>query len=218
MEGMRVTQGNGSGTRRSGDAVAESYDAVAGLYIELFGDEELADPRDLGTITAWGGTCDGPVLDAGCGPGHWTAALARRGVEVAGVDLSVEFLEHARRRYPALSFQSVDLRRLPSGNGSWAGVLAWFSLIHLDPVEVQAALAEIHRVLAPGGRVLIGFFVGEGDEPLPFAHKVAPAWAWPVEWVEGQLARAGFKPMAATVRGASGAQRAQGHCEAVRAP
>lgn len=107
--------------RTDGEVVAASYDAVAGLYIELFGDEELADPRDLETITAWAATCDGPVLDAGCGPGHWTAALARRGVEVAGVDLSAEFLEHARRLYPALSFQSADVRRLPSRDGSWAG-------------------------------------------------------------------------------------------------
>ena len=204
--------------RTDGEAVAASYDAVAGLYIELFGDEELADPRDLETITAWAATCDGPVLDAGCGPGHWTAALARRGVEVAGVDLSAEFLERARRRYPALSFQSADVRRLPSRDGSWAGVLAWFSLIHLDPVDVRVAFAEMHRALAPGGRILIGFFAGEGDEPLPFAHQVAPAWSWPGEWVEEQLVLAGFRPRGATVRGASGTQRALGHCEAVRVP
>ena len=204
--------------RTDGEAVAASYDAVAGLYIELCGDEELADPRDLETITAWAATCDGPVLDAGCGPGHWTAALSRRGVEVAGVDLSAEFLERARCRYPALSFQSADVRRLPSRDGSWAGVLEWFSLIHLDPVDVRVAFAEMHRVLAPGGRILIGFFAGEGDEPLPFAHQVAPAWSWPGDWVEEQLALAGFRPRGATVRGASATQRALGHCEAVRVP
>lgn len=218
MGEKNVTPGNCDGGPRGGQAVAESYDAVAGRYIELFGDEELADPRDVETITGWAAMCDGRVLDAGCGPGHWTAALARRGVDVAGVDLSGEFLEHARRRYPALSFQSADLRRLPSLDSSWAGVLAWFSLIHLDPGEMRAALGEFHRVLAPGGRVLIGFFAGEGSEPLPFAHKVAPAWTWPSEWVQEQLVLAGFRPMATTVRGASGTQRAQGHCEAVREP
>ncbi len=204
--------------RTDGEAVAASYDAVAGLYIELFGDEELADPRDLETITAWAATCDGPVLDAGCGPGHWTAALARRGVEVAGVDLSAEFLEHARRRYPALSFQSADVRRLPSGDGTWAGVLAWFSLIHLQPTEVATVLGEFHRVLFPGGRVLLGFFMGEGDEPRSFAHQVAPAWAWPPAWVERELVTAGFSPVVFRPREATDTQRAQGHWEAIRVP
>ncbi|WP_367888724.1 class I SAM-dependent methyltransferase [Arthrobacter woluwensis] len=56
-----------------------------------------------------------------------------------------------------MSFQSADVRRLPSRTAR-GGVLAWFSLIHLDPVDVRAVLAEVHRVLAPGGRILIGFF------------------------------------------------------------
>ncbi|MBO9706272.1 MAG: class I SAM-dependent methyltransferase [Arthrobacter sp.] len=201
-----------------GDAVAASYDAVAGLYIDLFGDEDRADPEDRDAITAWALACDGPVLDAGCGPGHWTAALARRGVEAAGVDLSAEFLEHARRRHPALSFQQADLRRLPSEDGEWAGVLAWFSLIHLQPTEVTSVLGEFHRVLVPGGRVLLGFFTGEGEEPRSFAHQVAPAWAWPPAWVERELVTAGFSPVVSRPRDATATQRAQGHWEAIRVP
>lgn len=200
-----------------GRAVAESYDAVADLYAELFGDEELAEPEDRDAIVAWAAGCEGPVLDAGCGPGHWTAALARRGVQVAGVDLSTQFLAHARRRYPGLRFQQADLRRLPSEDGSWAGVLAWFSLIHFEPADMRRALAEIRRVLRPEGRMLLGFFTTDGDEPQVFAHKVAPAWAWPMEWIEDELVSAAFRPVASRVRAATGVQRAQGHWEAVLA-
>jgi len=203
---------------RHGRAVAESYDSVAGLYIELFGDEELAEPEDRDAIIAWATSCGGAVLDAGCGPGHWTEALAKRGIEVSGVDLSGRFLEHARRRYPGLLFQQADLRTLPFAERSLGGVLAWFSLIHFEEGELREALREFHRVLSPGGRLLLGFFRGEGDGPSRFAHKVTPAWAWPSSWLAGELASAGFLPVSSRGREATESQRAQGFWVAVKAP
>jgi trans-aconitate methyltransferase len=44
------------------------------------------------------------VLDAGCGPGHWTNHLAGRGLEVRGIDLVPAFIEHARTSYPDVAF------------------------------------------------------------------------------------------------------------------
>ena len=46
-------------------------------------------PVDRRIVETWAGTVDGTVLDAGCGPGHWTAHLASRGVDVRGADLEI---------------------------------------------------------------------------------------------------------------------------------
>ena len=53
---------------------------------------------------------DGPVIDVGCGPGHWTDFLHRRGVSVQGVDLVPEFIDSARERFPGVSFRVVSPR------------------------------------------------------------------------------------------------------------
>ncbi|MFJ3959314.1 class I SAM-dependent methyltransferase [Arthrobacter sp. NPDC090010] len=206
------------GEARASREVAEAYDQVAELYIELFGDEELADPADRDVIVQWAAGCRGPVLDAGCGPGHWSAALARRGVPVDGIDLSAQFLMRARRSCPELTFVQGDLRCLPYENGSRAGVLAWFSLIHFEEKQLRRALKEFHRVLAPGGGLLIGFFLQGGDEPRSFDHKVSPAWAWSSDWLAQELVSAGFLPIHSEERQATESQREQGHWSAVRAP
>jgi SAM-dependent methyltransferase len=67
----------------------------------------------------------GPVLDVGCGPGHVTAHLAARGLDVRGVDVSPRMVEHARRRYPSLRFDVASVTDLELVPGSLGGVLGW---------------------------------------------------------------------------------------------
>ena len=66
-----------------------------------------------------------PIVDAGCGPGHWTHWLTELGAEVEGVDLVPAFVELARARFPTASYRVARLDdlacltgRLP---GSWPG-------------------------------------------------------------------------------------------------
>jgi hypothetical protein len=72
-----------------------------------------------------------------------------------------------------------------------AGVLAWYSLIHLEPAELDGVLAGIRRVLVPGGALVVGFF--DGDRCEPFDHRVVRAHRWPPDEVSRRLARAGFE-------------------------
>ncbi len=172
-------------------AVAIAYDRRAVDYMRLGGSIELMDPRDCGLIARWRDGTPGLLLDAGCGPGHWTRFLGEGGREVVGVDISAEFLRFARQDHPELRFELASFSALPVEDRSVGGILAWYSLIHADPVDVPAVLAEFARVLAPGGSLLLGFFVGEPREP--FAHAVTTAYFWLAEVLSELLTDAGFE-------------------------
>lgn len=158
--------------------VAAAYDAAAPRYIERFASADLADPEDRDLIGRWARGVSGPVLDAGCGPGHWSAHLRSLGLEVKGIDATPEFVAHARRAHPEIDFALGDLRTAVLEPGSLGGVLAWFSVIHADPTEVPDVLASFGRALIPGGSLLLGFF--SGPRLRLFDHRVVTAWAWPI--------------------------------------
>ncbi|WP_292790065.1 MULTISPECIES: class I SAM-dependent DNA methyltransferase [unclassified Microbacterium] len=180
------------------DSVARAYDARAAEYREVAGDLGLMDPRDRELIRRWRDETPGRLLDAGCGPGHWTAFLHGdegaefgTGRDVEGIDLSAAFIHGARARYPHLSFHHGSFRTLPQASGTVGGVLAWYSVIHTPPTELPDVFAEFARVLAPGGSLLLGFFVGEPRAVFP--HAVAPAFFWTAEALSPLLAAAGLE-------------------------
>ncbi|MFE1664941.1 class I SAM-dependent methyltransferase [Microbacterium sp. P02] len=170
--------------------VASAYADRAGEYVAKLGAISSAHPSDLQLITSWASRIDGPILDAGCGPGHWTAHLVQQGHDVRGVDQVPEFIDHARHTYPGVPFTVGSFDRLPDADGSVDGILAWYSLIHHDPSAVRATLEEFGRMLRPGGALLIGFFIGPLVEP--FDHAVITAYRWPPEALANELSAAGF--------------------------
>jgi SAM-dependent methyltransferase len=133
----------------------------------------------------------GPVLDLGCGPGHWTAYLHSLGVDVTGIDVVPEFLHHGRTTYPGVPFRLGSMTDLDTGAHSVSGVLAWYSTIHLPPPELDRALAGFHRLLSPSGVLVIGFFDSD-DGVAAFDHAVTTAYRWPVDVLAARLADAGF--------------------------
>lgn len=132
----------------------------------------------------------GPVIDTGCGPGHWTNYLVQRGMVASGVDLSPAFIAHARAHYPGVSFEIGNVDALGATTGSLGGLLSWYSLIHHEPSTIQVPLTEFARVLGPGGGLLLGFF--EGAEIEKFDHAVLDAYKWPVTELSWELCAAGF--------------------------
>jgi predicted methyltransferase len=71
--------------------------------------------------------------------------------------------------------------------------------------EARGVLAEFRRVLAPAGRLVVGFF--DGDEVAAFDHKVVTAYRWSVEELAERLRRAGFTEVERQRRAADGTQR-----------
>jgi ubiquinone/menaquinone biosynthesis C-methylase UbiE len=105
------------------------------------------------------------ILDAPCGHGRISRRLAAAGLEVTGVDISPEFLRMAES-VPAptdtggtISYHQADLRQLPV-DGPFAtpfdAVVCWYaSFGYWDDDGCHQVLSEFHRVLRPGGKVLI---------------------------------------------------------------
>ena len=91
------------------------------------------------------------VLDVCCGPGLVAGAAAARGAVTAGVDFSAAMLAIARAAQPRVEFSQADAEALPYAEGSFDAAVANFGLHHVP--NPAAALAEMHRVLVPGGRV-----------------------------------------------------------------
>jgi SAM-dependent methyltransferase len=94
---------------------------------------------------------DARLLDLACGDGHLLSVLAARGFErLAGVDRSPEELAAARGRLgPDVALHCQDAGALPLANGSIDAVLCHMALMLFEPVE--SVLAEVARVLRPGG-------------------------------------------------------------------
>ena len=195
--------------------IGAAYDGRAAEYIDLFGTiDKLAD-RDRETIITWRDATTGRLLDAGCGPGHWSEELAQGGVrDVVGLDASAQLVAAARERFPGIGFSQADLAAIPLEDGSVGGVLAWYSIIHTPPGDLPAILEEFARVLTPGGSALIGFF--DGEPGGAFDHAVHTAHYWSAEALAQMLAPHGLIVEQASARQDPGARRRQGDLVATR--
>jgi 2-polyprenyl-3-methyl-5-hydroxy-6-metoxy-1,4-benzoquinol methylase len=99
------------------------------------------------------------VLDVGCGTGTNAVRLARRGVHVQAIDFSEAVLEQARENLrlagveDLVTLHQADLESLPHATESVDCILCWGVLMHVP--EIELAVAELSRVLRPGGRLVV---------------------------------------------------------------
>ncbi len=194
------------------DEVRAFYDALAPKHHARMATDLAQLPMERAALAAFAELV-GPgarVLDAGCGPGKVTAHLAGLGIAAEGLDLSPVMLDLARAAFPDLSFRLGSLTALDVLDGSLDGILSWYSLIHIPPAHRLPVMSELHRVLVPGGFVLLAFQVGDdvrhvvdpdgSDIALDF-HRLDP------DTVIAQLAEVGFELYSLTVRPAVGPER-----------
>jgi SAM-dependent methyltransferase len=178
-------------TRDSYDTVAESYaEYTRGLLADL--------PYVRAALKMFADLVDGPVVDVGCGPGEVTAYLHGLGMDVFGIDLSPGMIELARRTHPALRFEVGSMTE-PLGVAV-AGILAWWSLIHVPDDEVPTVFRHFHDALQPNGLLQLGKTQGYGGHPMRVnVHLRRPERV--AEWLEA----AGFTVEAQLLLGADGA-------------
>jgi SAM-dependent methyltransferase len=163
MPGVRVPNANEDSWLTD---IRTSYDTVADSYAAQVRDTLAGAPYARAALTllaelvrAGGG---GPVADVGCGPGHVTAYLRELGADAFGIDLSPGMVELARRDYPGTRFEVGSMTDLSLADASVAGLLAFWSLVHIPDAEIPVVLGQFRRVLRPGGLLLVGFHAGEG--------------------------------------------------------
>jgi SAM-dependent methyltransferase len=143
----------------------ESYDALVAEHLDLVSSDLRDKPLDralLAVFAEWTrATGNETVADVGCGPGRVTKALDDLGLDAFGVDLSPEMVAVARKTYPDLRFEVGSMLALDIPDASLGGLLANYSIIHV-PWEYRARVfAEFHRVLVPGGQLMVAFQVGD---------------------------------------------------------
>jgi SAM-dependent methyltransferase len=142
-----------------------SYDAVADSYADHMREALDGTPYVRAALALFAESIragdGGPVADVGCGPGHVTAHLHDSGLDAFGIDLSPVMIDVARREHPELRFEVGSMTDLPLGDASVAGLVAFWSLVHVPDHALPGVFGHFRRVLRPGGPLLLGFHVGD---------------------------------------------------------
>ncbi|ANW22530.1 class I SAM-dependent DNA methyltransferase [Streptomyces clavuligerus] len=135
----------------NGDAYQARFDDIAAAGGDVHGEAELV--CSFGPAT---------VLDAGCGTGRVAVELARRGVDVTGVDIDASMLATARRLAPDLPWHRQDLAGLDLGRSFDVVVMAGNVPLFTPPGTEAALVAGVAGHVRPGGRLVAGFSLDRG--------------------------------------------------------
>lgn len=153
----------------STDTVRDMYEQTADGYAEMM-DTEIALPvyaDALGRLRERIGKTPGTLIDVACGSGHMLSMYHDRydpERPLLGIDLSPRMVAIAEQKLgPGAQVLIGDMRDLSAvGTGTAAALLCFFALHHLDSEGIRMALREWHRVLRPGGQLLVATWEGVG--------------------------------------------------------
>lgn len=130
------------------DGVAKNYDKANDLL--SFGSARIWRKKVAKLVNSQPGQT---ILDLAAGTGSSSIVFLREGVKVVAADFSNGMLEEGRRRHPELEFVFADAAALPFAHGEFDTVTISFGIRNVEKTEV--ALAEMFRVLKPGGKLVI---------------------------------------------------------------
>jgi SAM-dependent methyltransferase len=126
-------------------------------------------PPEVIIFARYRGALAGRVLELGCGAGRLSGHLAEIGGDVHGIDVSRAMIDYCSRTYPKATFDVGDLRDLAAfEDDSIDSVVAGFNVIDVvDDAERCRVLADIHRILRPGGLIVMSSHNREYKMMLP---------------------------------------------------
>jgi len=139
--------------REKGETVRKGYDKLAERYKIIRG--AFDNTKELDKFASLL-LKDAKVLDVGCGDGVPVAQfLAECGFDVTGIDFSRNMLKFARKNVPKARFVLKDMARLDFETGSFDGLTAFYSIIHVPREKHFLMFQSFHRILKPKGVMLI---------------------------------------------------------------
>jgi len=153
-----------------GDRYQERFDALAASGVHVHGEADFVMALHPAS-----------VLDAGCGTGRVAIELARRGVDVVGVDADPSMVATARRLASDLDWTTSDLAGLDLARRFDVVVMAGNVPLFTAPGTQAALVAGCARHLRPGGHLVAGFQLDRGYDPGAYAADAAAAGLVEVE-------------------------------------
>lgn len=147
-------------------ATADVYTKIAEVYTKTFNRRSYC-LNHFAKLLKPGSS----ILDVGCGSGIDARFLTKLGFKVTGVDLSVGMIEYAKMICPQGNFSVGDARKLGFANNSFDSIVAAWVLHHLPRRDSKKFLADLFRIVKPGGFVFLSTQEGIDDEhedPEPF--------------------------------------------------
>lgn len=164
------SMGTGSGSDWQGDEYQRRFDELAASGVDVHGEAAFVMRARPGS-----------VLDAGCGTGRVAIELARRGVEVVGVDVDASMLATARANAPEIEWHEHDLTTLDLGRVFDVVLLAGNVPLFTPAGTHRALVSGCTRHVSPGGRLVAGFQLGRGYELSDYDDDCAAAGLRPDE-------------------------------------
>ena len=144
------------------DGVAKNYDKANDLL--SFGSARIWRKKVAKLVNSQPGQT---ILDLAAGTGSSSIVFLRDGVKVVAADFSEGMLEEGRKRHPELEFVFADAANLPFADQEFDTVTISFGIRNVEKTEV--ALAEMLRVLKPGGKLVVCEF---SRIPNTFLHSL----------------------------------------------
>lgn len=144
-------------------SVRESYDRLADEYTRRIFHELQHKPFDRRVLDRFAAETagKGDVCDMGCGPGHVARYLRDAATTVFGLDVSPRMLDQARLFNPEISFREGNMMALNLKDASLAGITAFYAIVNIPRTSLPLVFQEMHRVLQPGGLLLLAFHTGD---------------------------------------------------------
>lgn len=145
---------------RTGREYDAPYEAQTAAGIDVHGEANLIETLLHSDLNQTHSSQPHRVLDAGCGTGRMSIELARRGINIVGVDLDEVMLEQARHKAPQLEWRLGDLSTIALEGRFDTIVLAGNVMIFVTPGTEAATVANMARHLKPGGLLVAAFELG----------------------------------------------------------
>jgi 2-polyprenyl-3-methyl-5-hydroxy-6-metoxy-1,4-benzoquinol methylase len=142
---------------RTGSEYDAPYEARAAAGLDVHGEAALVEKLLYSDLNQTASSPPYRVLDAGCGTGRTAIELARRGINVVGVDMDEVMLSHARQKAPQLDWRLADLSSIELHASFDVIVMAGNVMIFLTPGTEAAIVANMARHLKPGGLLIAAF-------------------------------------------------------------